>query len=170
MGAYGAKPIKQQELQEEGEHVKGQSAKRVSVVSVKLVKESRLLYKERCVRSPDDGYKLLKLFLGDADRERFVVICLDTKNQPTAINVCHVGSLSASIVHPRECFKPAILSNAASILVGHNHPSGICDPSREDIDVTKRLIDAGNIIGIEVIDHIIVGDNCFVSLKEKGFV
>jgi DNA repair protein RadC len=91
------------------------------------------------------------------------VICLDTKNQPTAINVCHVGSVNASIVHSRECFKPAILSNSASM---HNHPSGVCDPSREDIEVTKRQVDAGNII--EVIDHIIVGENCFVSLKERG--
>lgn len=75
------------------------------------------------MRNPEDGYHLLKQFLGDADREYFVVVCLDTKNQPTAINICHIGSLNASIVHPRECFKPAILSNAASILVGHNHPS-----------------------------------------------
>lgn len=100
--------------------MKNQSAKRVNIVSLKLVKESSMLYKNRCVRSSEDGYQLLKQFLGDVDREYFVVICLDTKNQPTAINICHIGSLNASI-HPRECFKPAILSNPASILVGHNH-------------------------------------------------
>ncbi|PKG21569.1 RadC family protein [Niallia nealsonii] len=146
------------------------SAKRINIVSLKLVKESSLLYKERSIRSPEDGYLLFKQFLHDADREHFIVICLDTKNQPTAINICHIGSLNASIVHPREVLKPAILSNAASIIVGHNHPSGKAEPSREDIEVTKRLVEAGKIIGIEVLDHIIVGDEVYISLKEKGYI
>jgi len=99
-----------------------------------------------------------------------VVICLDTKNQPTAINVCHVGSLNASLVHPREVMKPAILSNAASILVGHNHPSGNSEPSQEDIQVTRKLVEAGKIMGIELLDHIVIGEDEFVSLKEKGYI
>ncbi|EPZ38724.1 DNA repair protein RadC [Anoxybacillus ayderensis] len=82
-----------------------QPAKRVNIVSVKLVREGSVLYRERRVQSPEDAYQLLKPFLVDADREVFVVVCLDTKNQPTAIHVCHVGSLNASIVHPREVFK-----------------------------------------------------------------
>jgi len=85
-----------------------------------MVKESSLLYKNRCIRCPEDG----KQFLGEVDREYFIVVCLDPNNQPTAINICHIGSLNASLVHPREVMKPAIISNAASILVGHNHPSG----------------------------------------------
>ncbi len=105
----------------EGE-VKPAPAKRVNIVSLKMVKEKSLLYKNRQILSPEDGYDLLKQFLGDVDREYFIVICLDTKNQPTAINICHIGSLNASLVHPREVMKPAILSNAASIFVGHNHP------------------------------------------------
>lgn len=145
-------------------------AKRVSIVSIKLVKETSLLYSERCVRSPKDGYRLLNQILVDKDREHFVVVALDTKNQPVSINICHIGSLNASIVHPREVMKSAILSNAASIIVGHNHPSGKVDPSREDIEVTKRLVEAGKIIGIEVLDHIIVGDGSFTSLKEKGIL
>lgn len=84
-------------------------AKRVDIVSVKMVKEQSMLYKKRVVSSPHDAYELIKQFLGDVDREYFVVVCLDTKNQPTAINICHIGSLAASIVHPREVFKPAIL-------------------------------------------------------------
>lgn len=147
-----------------------QSAKRVSIVSLKLVKESTILYKDRIVRSPEDGYKLLKLFLEDKDREYFIVVSLNCKNQPVSINICHIGSLNASIVHPREVMKSAILSNAASIIVGHNHPSGKVDPSREDIEVTKRLVEAGKIIGIELLDHIIIGENSFVSLKEKGHI
>lgn len=106
----------------------------------------------------------------DKDREHFIVVSLDTKNQPVSINICHIGSLNASIVHPREVMKSAILSNAASILVGHNHPSGKVEPSREDIDVTKRLVEAGKIIGIDVIDHIIVGEEKYISLKEKGYI
>jgi DNA repair protein RadC len=150
--------------------VRTKPAKRVNIVSLKLVKESSLLYKERHIRSPEDGYRLMKHFLDDLDREAFIVISLDTKTQPLSINVCHVGSLNASIVHPREVMKSAILSNAASIMVGHNHPSGNCEPSREDIAVTQRLVEAGKVIGIDLLDHIIVGNDCFVSLKEKGYV
>jgi DNA repair protein RadC len=149
---------------------KDEPAKRIDIVTLKLVKESSLLYRERSVRSPEDGYKLLSLFLSDKDREHFIVVSLDTKNQPVSINICHIGSLNASIVHPREVMKSAILSNAASILVGHNHPSGMVEPSREDIEVTKRLTEAGKIIGIDVLDHIIVGDGTYTSLKEKGYI
>jgi len=84
--------------------------------------------------------------------------------------MCHIGSLNLSIVHPREVMKPAILSNAAGVIVGHNHPSGNPEPSQEDIQVTKKLVEAGKIIGIEVFDHIILGDEKFVSLKEKGYM
>ncbi|WP_369823952.1 RadC family protein [Sporosarcina sp. P26b] len=144
-------------------------AKRVDIVSLRLVKEASLLYKDRAIRSPEDGYNLFKQFLGELDREYFVVMCLDVKNQPTAMNVCHIGSLNASLVHPREIMKSAILSNAASIIVLHNHPSGQPEPSPEDIDVTKRLVEAGSIMGIELLDHIVIGSDSFVSLKDKGY-
>lgn len=153
-----------------GEIRTAKQAKRINIVSLKLVKESSLLYKERSVRSPEDGYQLMKLFLEDKDREHFIVASLDTKNQPVSVNVCHIGSLNASIVHPREIMKSAILSNAASIIVGHNHPSGLTEPSKEDIEVTKRLVEAGKLMGIELLDHIIVGDNRYTSLKEKGYI
>ncbi|WP_312094218.1 DNA repair protein RadC [Niallia sp.] len=145
-------------------------AKRVNIVTLKLVKENSFLYPDRNVRSPEDAYKLLKQFLVEVDREYFIVVCLDTKNQPTAINVCHIGSLNASIVHPREVLKPAILSNSASVIVAHNHPSGDSSPSKEDIEVTKRLVEAGKIIGIDVLDHLIVCPENFTSLKEKGLI
>ncbi len=145
-------------------------AKRVNIVSVKLVKESSLLYKERSIRSPQDSYALLKELLENKDREHFIVVALNTKNEPVAINVCHIGSLNASIVHPREIMKIAVLSNAASILVAHNHPSGNTSPSPEDISVTERLKHAGELMGIELLDHLIVGDGTFLSLKEKGYI
>lgn len=141
-------------------------AKRVNIVQVKLVREKVLHYSNRKIRSPEDAYNLMKEFLGDADREHFVVLCLDTKNQPTCIQTVHIGSLNASIVHPREVLKSALLSNSASIIVGHNHPSNVCDPSPEDIQVTERLVEAGKIIGIDVLDHLIICTDSFKSLKE----
>lgn len=146
------------------------SSKRVNIVSLKMVKEKSLLYSNRNVRSPQDGAELFREFLGEVDREHFLVMCLNTKNEPTHLNICHIGSLNASIVHPREVLKPAILSNAASIMVCHNHPSGECTPSPEDKVVTERLKEAGEIIGIQLLDHIILGEGCFLSLKEKGYL
>lgn len=169
MKNYGANLDKQLNLLESPALLK-QPAKRVNIVHLKMVKEGSLLYKERRIKSLEDASVLLKQFLGEVDREYFIVLCLDTKNQPTAINVCHIGSLNASIVHPREVLKPAITSNAASIIVAHNHPSNDPTPSREDIEVTKRLAEAGKIIGVELLDHVIVCSDSFVSLKEKGYI
>jgi len=122
------------------------------------------------IRCPEDGVDIAQKFIGDDDREVFFVMCLNTKNHVIAVHRAHVGSLNASVVHPRETFKAAILNNAASIIVSHQHPSGDSSPSQEDIHVTKRLKDAGQMIGIEVLDHLIVGRNQFTSLKEKGYV
>ncbi|MDD9265143.1 JAB domain-containing protein [Bacillus toyonensis] len=90
--------------------VTSQPAKRVNIVRLKMIKEGSLLYKERRIKSPEDANVLLNQFLGEADREYFIVLCLDTKNQPTAISICHIGSLNASIVHPRD-IKTFILKN-----------------------------------------------------------
>lgn len=123
------------------------------------------------IRSPQDAKELAIAQIGDEDREVFLVMMLNTKNQVIGLHRAHVGSLNASIVHPREVMKPAILNNAASIIVSHQHPSGNPSPSREDIEVTKRLVDAGQILGIEVLDHVIVSyTGEYVSLKEKGYM
>lgn len=98
-----------------------------------------------------------------------ILLCLDSKNQPTSINTVSIGCLNSSIVHPREVFKVAILSNSASIIVYHNHPSGDIKPSKDDINITQRLKESGKILGIDLIDHIIVGSNeMYYSFKEKG--
>lgn len=99
-----------------------------------------------------------------------IVCCLNTKNEPTSISTVSVGSLNSSIVHPREVFKTAVMSNAASIIIAHNHPSGDITPSKEDKDITLRLKEAGDIIGIKLLDHIIIGDRNYLSLKEKGHI
>lgn len=145
-------------------------AKRVNIMSLKVIKESSVLYKGRRIRSPRDSYELIRTFIEESERKMFVLMCLDTKNQPTSIQVCHIGSLNASIVHPREVMKAAVLGNPASIIVFHNHPSGITSPSPEDIEVTKRLSEAGQILGIELLDHLIIGENSFLSFKEKGYL
>ena len=142
--------------------------KRVDIVSLKLVKESSVLYETRKISSPYDAYKLIKNFLIDSDREKFVVACLDTKNQPVNISVVSIGSVNSAIVHPREVFKVAMLSNASKIICFHNHPSGNLKCSKEDENITNRLKECGEILGIELVDHIIVGDNdTYFSFKEN---
>ena len=120
------------------------------------------------IRSPRDVYQLLAPTLRDERREHFVVLLLDTRNGVMRTRTVSIGDLSSSIVHPREVFQEAIRHGAASLIVAHNHPSGDPTPSPEDGAVTKRLAEAGQLLGIELLDHIILGDGRFVSLKEKG--
>lgn len=144
-------------------------AKRVSIVSCKLVKEASLLYAQRKISQPEDADSLVRGFLEDADREKMILVCLDRKGQPTVIQIISIGTLHSSLVHPREVFKTAILANSASIILAHNHPSSDPTPSCEDIEVTKRIKEAGEIIGIELLDHLIIGtDGNFISLKKIG--
>lgn len=125
---------------------------------------------DRTVRSPETAARIAQYYIGDEDREVFFVMCLDTKSKVNAIHRAHVGSINSSIVHPREIFKCVILNNSSSVIFFHNHPSTDPSPSSEDIVVTKRLVECGKILGIDVVDHIIVGDHKFVSLKEKGYI
>jgi DNA repair protein RadC len=134
-------------------------AKRVDVVSVKLVKEASFLYAPRKIASPSDAAGMVKDFLQEADREKFVVVCLNTKNEPNCCSVVSTGTLNSSLVHPREVFKVALLANSAAIILSHNHPSGDPSPSQEDLEVTRRLAEAGKILGVDVLDHIVVGSS-----------
>ncbi|ELK39420.1 DNA repair protein RadC [Brevibacillus agri BAB-2500] len=145
------------------------AAKRVNIVRLKMVRESSVLYPQRRIRMARDVVELFLKFLDETDREQFFLLCLNTKNEPTALHTVSIGSLDSSIVHPREVFKTAILSNSASVIVAHNHPSGDPTPSREDLQVTKTLQQAGELLGITVLDHIIVGtEGAYYSLKEGG--
>jgi DNA repair protein RadC len=127
------------------------------------------LNKPYVVRSPEDAANYLS-DISFLDQEHFEAIFLNTKNMVIGRKTIFKGSLNASIVHPRELFREAVKLSAASIVVGHNHPSGDSSPSREDIEVTKRLVEAGKLVGIDVLDHIIVGQGKFTSLKEKGYL
>ncbi|MCQ6278260.1 DNA repair protein RadC [Bacillus sp. EB600] len=132
---------------------------------------ANLAYNERyIIRSPEDGAKYMMNDMRFLTQEHFVCLYLNTKNQVMHKHTVFIGSLNASIVHPREVYKEALRRSAASIICLHNHPSGDPAPSREDIEVTKRLSDCGKIIGIDLLDHLIIGENKFVSLKEKGYL
>ncbi|MFK3939009.1 DNA repair protein RadC [Alkalihalobacillus sp. NPDC078783] len=122
------------------------------------------------IRSPEDVSSLVMEDMRFLKQEHFVCLYLNTKNQVIFRHTVFIGSLNASIVHPREVFKEALRRSSASIICLHNHPSGDPSPSREDIDVTKRLYEAGRVLGIELLDHIIIGDRTFISLKEQGHV
>ncbi|MEN2467160.1 MULTISPECIES: DNA repair protein RadC [Ornithinibacillus] len=149
------------------------SAKGVLILSALELGKRLSQYKpnERYViRSPEDGADYIMEEMRHLNQEHFVTIFLDTKNQIIHRQTIFIGSLNASIVHPREVFREAVKRSAASIIVAHNHPSGDPTPSQEDIHVTKRLVESGKMIGIELLDHLIIGDHKFVSLKEKGYV
>lgn len=118
---------------------------------------------------PEEVWQELK-GLRNNKKEHFVVFYLDTRNQEIKRELISIGSLNASLVHPREVFEPAVKNLAAQIILAHNHPSGNPDPSEDDLRITKRLVKAGEILGIEVIDHVIVCNNSFVSLKENKMI
>ena len=124
--------------------------------------------RRRRVDGPADVARMLMPALRDADREHFVAVLLSTKNHVLDVVTVSVGSLSASIVHPREVLKPAIQASAAAIIVAHNHPTGVPTPSPEDIELTRRLERAADLIGIRLLDHIVVGDGTYESLRESG--
>ncbi len=120
------------------------------------------------IRGPRDVWELLSHDLRDEVREHFFAILLDTRNGVLRRHVVSVGDLNSAIVHPREVFSPAIRHGAAALVVAHNHPSGDPTPSPEDVQVTKRLLDAGRLLGIELLDHVVLTESGWVSLKERG--
>lgn len=122
------------------------------------------------ITDPQTVVKAIRLSIKDKAKEHFKLIILNTRNKIVAITHVSTGTLSASLVHPREVFRDAIRYSASSVILVHNHPSGDPEPSEEDLRITRRLIDAGRIIGIDVLDHIIIGKDTFRSFKEKGLI
>jgi len=144
---------------------------RIPIYQVKLVRDGSQKAERKKVSQPAVAAEVLWQFLEGADREHFVVVLLDTQNQIIGIHTVTVGTLDASLVHPREIFKAAILANAAAILLAHNHPSGDPTPSAEDRSVTRLLVDAGVALGIEVLDHVVLGDSPrYCSFREAGLM
>lgn len=143
---------------------------------VKLVRESSKKYEIDGMRvtSPMDAAKIVNSVfeLTEEPREKFVMLAFDTKLNVIGAFEVFTGSVNSSLVHPREIFQRLLLVNATSFVVAHNHPSGDPTPSREDIEVTRRLNEAAQMMGIQFIDHMIIGDDAsrYVSLKEKGYI
>jgi len=137
---------------------------RVPRYHVNLVREGGIWVKEKTLSEPSAVYELAKEALGDTDREQMWVICLDVRNKAIGVNLISIGSLSMSVAHPREVLKVAILLNAASFIIFHNHPSGEAEPSGEDLNLTRRIQNASKIIGIQMLDHIIVGYDTYLSI------
>jgi DNA repair protein RadC len=143
----------------------------VPVYKVTLVREGRVPCYDQQIRSSADASTLLHTYLADVDREHFVIILLNQKNRVLGVNTVSMGSLTASIVHPREVYKSAILSNAASIICGHNHPSTDCQPSREDRAITTKLVEAGKLLGISILAHVIIGgEGRYFSFADEGLL
>jgi len=136
---------------------------------VMLIKDSSVPSDKKRIGSPVDVVDMFKTYLDGADREYFCIAMLDRKGNLLGLNTVSIGSVSSSIVHPREVFKPAIIIGASSIILCHNHPSGDTMPSNEDIAVTRKLIEGGKILNIEILDHVIIGDN-YYSFKEHGLI
>lgn len=122
------------------------------------------------VTSPDVIANMVMDEMKFLQKEHFNIVILDTKNQIISIENISIGTLNASIVHPRDVYKAAIQKNGNAIILLHNHPSGDVTPSGEDINITKRLVEAGNLIGIKVLDHLIIGNDVFLSMKEKNLM
>jgi len=138
---------------------------------VRLVRDGRVATLEpTIIRRPEDTLPVLEAELSELGYEKFIALALNTKNHVTAVLPVSSGSLNASIVHPRELFQRAILANCASLILAHNHPSGDPVPSPEDIALTRKLIEAGLLLDIPVLDHIVLGYGRFVSFKERGLI
>jgi DNA repair protein RadC len=143
---------------------------RLPVYTVRLVRERHEQTEIKRVRSGSDVWAIMRPLMQDRDREVFSVLLLDTQNQIRGYTEITVGTLDASLVHPREVFKPAILASSASIILVHNHPSGDPTPSPEDRSVTRQLRSAGELLGIEILDHVIIGEGRYVSFAEAGML
>jgi len=139
---------------------------------VSVVRDGATPYEDATVSTPREIAGLLRRYIPTDDpREHFVLAALNVRHRVIGLHTVSIGCLTSSIVHPREVFRPAILMGAAAVVVAHNHPSGDPEPSAEDLSLTRRLASAGTLLGIQVLDHVILGgEERFVSLKERGVV
>ena len=169
---YGQTATSEQMTLLSEEHTTQRKQASVPIYKISLVREGRVACYEQQIRSSANVSTILQTYLADVDREHFVVLLLNQKNRIVGVNTVSIGSLTASVVHPREVFKPAILSNAAAIILAHNHPSGAPQPSQEDRVLTVRLVTAGKLLGISVLDHVIIGDgtSAYFSFADEGLL
>lgn len=169
----GLRQIKEASLEELINSHKGIGSAKAIAVKAALELGRRLalnLHNKIIIKSPEDVKNLLMEEMRYYDREHFRVLYLDRKGGLLTGEDISIGGLHSSIVHPREVFKTAVKRSAASLILVHNHPSGDPQPSKEDIEVTRRLLEAGKLMGIEILDHIIIGEGVYFSLKANGLI
>lgn len=141
--------------------------KYVPLVRISMVKEKEVPYAAETINGPEKVAELAGTILKDADREYLLVLSVDSKCRPLAVEIVSIGTVNATLAEAREIFKHAILTGAAGIIIAHNHISGDCTPSEEDEEMTRRISEAGKFLGIPVRDHVIIGDGYF-SFYEKS--
>ena len=146
----------------------GDRLKNIQVVKIMLVKDSGNQYRAKSIKGSSSAASVIKEFLAGEDREVFLAMCLDRSGKINSINIVSIGCLNATTIHPREVFKPAILSNADAIVIAHNHPSGNPAPSQEDVSITKQLFRAAKLMGIKIHEHIIIGEDEYTSISPAG--
>ncbi|MBI5402509.1 MAG: DNA repair protein RadC [Ignavibacteriae bacterium] len=140
------------------------------LVKDEAIVAEKLRVTTEAITEPSIAFKMFKDKVTDYFKEHFIICCLDVRNRIITVEVISVGTLTSSLVHPREVFELAIKKHSASIMIAHNHPSGDCSPSEDDIKISKRIYEAGKILGIELIDHIVFTGNSYCSLKNKGLI
>ncbi len=144
---------------------------KIDIVKVQMIKDGTIEYGKKAIGNPQDLAELGLKFMKNADREIFLLVCLNTRNYINCIHVVSIGTLNASLVSPREVLKTAILSNASEIAILHNHPSGDVDPSEDDLKITTRLVECGKLFDIKLLDHVIISDDGqYQSFMEKGLI
>lgn len=144
--------------------------KGLSVVKLQVVREEVEYYGTKTICNPKDMEEVVRKFIGDADREVFIAVNLSTANTINSIHIISIGTLNQSVVHPRECFKAALLCNAQAVVFAHNHPSGEVKPSVEDRQVTSQLKQCGQLLEIKVLDHVIIGEKGYFSFQENALL
>lgn len=142
---------------------------KIRVEKRKLPKKYQGTIVENAITGPEKFAEIAMKFIGDEDREVFLVGCLNAKNELQSLHRCHIGTLTASLVSVREVFKTAFLENAASIIVAHNHPNNNLRPSDDDIRISERLESAGKLLEVSFLDHLIVTDSDYLSMRDKGY-
>lgn len=139
----------------------------LTIVKLQVVKELVEYYGSKKISCPSDAAEVANKFIGDADREMFITINLSTNNGINSVHVVSMGAVDRTTIHPRECFKATLLSNASSVIFAHNHPSGSLEPSAEDKAVTNKLKQCAELLDLKVLDHIIIGDGGYYSFQEN---
>ncbi|MDA3790760.1 MAG: JAB domain-containing protein [Desulfobacula sp.] len=147
----------------------------ISVYRVSLVRDEHIKFEQTSLNNPSQAQSIIRNLInaqGQPDREQFCVLLLDAKNKTIGLNIVSTGSLSSASVHPREVLKPAILANAAAMILAHNHPSGELGPSAEDKAITKKIIQASSIMGITVHEHLIISmdEDRYFSFADQGLI